>query len=97
MAVVSEARAQQLRELVGDPSQVAHDLARFREAARALSSDQPRFIEEYPQKWVAVLANKEVLASDSLDALLKELDEKGVSREHAIVRFIDRNERTLFL
>jgi hypothetical protein len=97
MATVSRARAQQLRQLIGDPSEVAQDLAKFREAATALSSAHPRFIEKYPQKWVAVLANKKVIASDSLDVLLGQLDEKGISREHVIVRFIDRSDRTLFL
>lgn len=97
MGHVSEARAEELRALVGDPAEVAGDLARFSEAAQALSSDRPRFIEKYPQKWVAVRSTDEVLAAETLDDLLKDLDDRGIPRSQAVVRFIARSERTLFL
>jgi hypothetical protein len=44
-----------------------------------------------------VYGRGDVIASESLDELLNALDREGISREHAIVRFIDRSERTLFL
>jgi hypothetical protein len=93
----SEQRAAELRALIGEPATIARELDAFRTAAKKLSSDQPRFIEEYPQKWVAVCDTTKVVAADSLDDLLKQLDSEGISREHVIVRFIDRAERTLFL
>ena len=97
MASISPERERELIDLVGDPAMVATELTKFREAAKALSSDQPRFIEAYPQQWVAVWDTGQVLASESLDELLREVDDRGIQREHAIVRFIDRSERTLFL
>ncbi len=86
----------ELLKLVGDPAEVAEGLARSRAAASALSADHPRFIDRYKGQWVA-LHDHEVLAANTLEDLLSQLDGEGISREHVIVRYIERDERVLIL
>jgi len=93
---ISEARADELRRLVGDPVEVARDLAEFRERELALSAMTPMLIDRYPHKWVAVLATDEVLAADSIEALLFELETRAIPRDTAAIRYIDTDDRTLF-
>jgi len=94
--LASPERSAELLELIGDPSEVASDLAKFHEAALALSSNHPRFIDDYPQKWVAVCGAR-VLAADNLDDLLEEVDEQALPRETTVVRFIEQSSRVLTL
>jgi len=95
-ATASKQRAAELRRAVGDPNAVAKDLRRFRRDAKLLSSNHLRFIDEYPEKWVAV-CNGNVVAADSLDDLLEEVDARGIPRGQVIVRHIDREERVMIL
>ena len=95
-AIATGPRVGELRALLGDPEEVARDLLALSRAARALSSDNPRFIDQYPEKWVAI-HGQEVLAADDLDDLLEDLDIRGISREGVIVRHITRTERVLIL
>jgi hypothetical protein len=43
-----------LRALGGAAEAIDKNLADFTAAARVLSSDQPRLIDQYPKEWVAV-------------------------------------------
>ncbi len=95
-ATATGQRAGELLTLLGDPGEVSRELLELSQAARALSSDTPRFIDQYPEKWVAI-HRQEVLAADDLDGLLKDLDERGISREGVIVRHITRTEHILIL
>lgn len=95
-ATASPKRAAQIRQLLGDPEHEATELERFRRVAKTLSEDHPRFIDEYPQKWVAV-ADGTVVTADTLDELLAEVDRRAIPRERLMVRFIDRDERVLVL
>jgi hypothetical protein len=88
--------AADIMSIVGDAKLVAEDLSRFREAAQRLSSDHPRFIEEFPQKWVAVTSGA-ILAADSLEELLEDVDGRGIDRQDIIVRYIDDSDRILIL
>jgi hypothetical protein len=96
ITTASPERAEELRRMVGDPAEVAQDLARFREAAAILSSNQPRLIDEYPERWVAVYGQN-ILDAESLSELYVLLSDHDVPREHAIIRYIERNARVLFL
>jgi hypothetical protein len=94
--LASPQEAAEIMAVVGDAGEVAAGLARFREAAQALSSRQTRMIEQYARQWVAA-TNEGVLAADTLDALLSIVDARGVDRSEIIVRFIDDTERILIL
>ena len=79
-----------------DADEVAKDLVDFEESAQALSADSS-MAETYDQKWVGVHGGKVVASNDDLDALMKELDARNIPASNAVVRFIERERRTLIL
>lgn len=87
----------EIAALIGDPAEICEELKAFRETAMFLSSNRPRLIECYPDQWVALFANEVQAHGDELEAVLEELDMKGLPRERAIVRFLDTKPRTLVL
>ena len=84
-------------DLIGDPKEIDRDLQDFRRAARALSSNHPRLIDSYPKQWIAVYRGRVRATGTTFSAVMTQLDLKGLPREHVIVRFIDKNQRTMIL
>ena len=78
------------------PREIANSLADFTESSLLLSNDK-QLADKYAQKWIGVCSGEVKAAEDDLDSLLKSLDEQGVPRSDTIVRFIERNRRTLIL
>ena len=83
--------------ILGDPEDVAKDLSAYTRDAAWFSSEHERLIGKYEQQWVAVYRANVRATSHDLMRLLRDLDERDIPREHAIIRFIDRNERTMIL
>ena len=90
-------RRSRLARLGASPEQIERDLKAFSAAARVLSSDHPRLIDEHPKRWVGVYQGKVAASAESMDALLAELEDAGIPAGQTIVRFIDKEERTLIL
>lgn len=86
-----------LRALGGTPESIVRDLKEFEASTQALSDNHPRFIDEHPQKWVAVYRGSVAIAADSFDEINEKIEAKGLPREHVIVRFITRDKKTLIL
>ncbi len=86
-----------IREQIGDPRKVDRELRKFQNAARVLSSDHPRLIDQYPNRWVAVYRGNVRATGGTLRSLISKVDSEGVPRDDVIVRFIDRHQRTLVL
>ncbi len=82
---------------LGNPADIDRELQRFRRSAKALSSSHPRFIDLYQKKWVAVYDGKTKAHGRTLQSVWRQIDKKGLPREHIIVRYIDRNQRTMIL
>lgn len=87
----------ELLSLIGDPKRVVQDLRRFRRSTRALSSDHPRLIDEYRRKWVAVHGGKVRANAATFSRLMASVDQRGLPREHIVVRYIDKDERIMIL
>ena len=83
-----------LRLLGGSADDVGQDLAEFSQAARILSSDRPRLIDEHPEEWVGVHDNRSPVTAKSFDELMSELKNSGISPEMTIVRYINKEEKT---
>ena len=79
------------------PAEIADGLRRFRRSAKILSSSRKHLIKDYDGKWVAVYEGDVKLAAKTLPELLRRMDEQGISRRDSIVRFIERDRRTLIL
>lgn len=86
-----------LRHLGGSAMEIDRGLRRFADAAKVLSSDHPRLINEHPSQWVGVYHGKVAASATTMESLLSKLRENGVPAKDAIVRFIEKNERTLIL
>ena len=82
---------------LGNPEDIDRELQIFRKSARALSSHYPRLIDRYQKKWIAIYDGRPIAEGRTLQATLQEVDRKGLPREHVIVRYIDRNQRTMIL
>jgi uncharacterized protein DUF5678 len=80
-----------------NPVRLTQDLQKFRKAAQALSSDHPRLIEKYPNQWVAVYRGKVAAHAPTLPAILGKLKRKKIPQQHTIVRYIEKNKRTMIL
>ena len=78
------------------PEDVARSLVDFAQSSDLLSNDR-QLVDKYAQKWVGVCAGEVKAAEDDLDSLLRVLDSRGVSRSETVVRFIEREQRTLIL
>lgn len=87
----------QITALLGSPGEIDQELREFRKSAQLLSSDRPRLIEEFPQRWVAIYKGEVRLNSSSFSQLLTLIDEENIPRSSVIVRFIDKNIKTLVL
>lgn len=86
-----------LSRLLGNPDELALQLEAFARDAEVFSSALEHLIAKYPKQWVAVYDGKVQATSPTLPGLLETLDHLQVPRDRAIVRFIDRNERTMIL
>lgn len=78
------------------PGNVAESLLDFKRSSELLSKDRA-LVERYAQKWIGVCSGEVRAAEDDLDSLLAALDSQGVSRANTVVRFIEREQRTLIL
>ncbi len=82
---------------LGDSSQrVAESLVEFTKSAELLSND-PHLVERYAQKWIGVCSGEVKAAEDDLESLLRALDRQHIVRSETVVRFIEKEQRTLIL
>lgn len=83
-------------ELIGDLREAAREARDFDRAGGDFFARHPDLHEDYPDEWIAVHRDT-VLAASDLDELLGELDRRGIPRERTLVRFVEREPRTLIL
>lgn len=86
-----------LRSLGGSAEDVVSELQEFSNSARILSSNHPRLIDEHPLQWVGVFDDNVAASATSLEDLMEQLKNEGIPPEKTIVRFIDKDEKTLIL
>jgi len=85
------------RDLIGDPDELERELADFRRNAQVLSSRQRHLIAGYPKQWVAIFGGEVAAFAPTLEGLLEQMQERGIPRGHAIIRYIDKNRRKMIL
>lgn len=72
-------------------------LKSFSASARVLSSDRPRLVDQYENKWIGVHNGKVEAVADSLEDVAAQIERKAIPINQTIVRRIDREEKTLVL
>ena len=80
-----------------DPEDIAKGLREFSKSAEMLSNDRSRFINEHPLQWIGVYRGEVTAKADDLPSLIEELERRGIPPGDTIVRFIEKNQRTLIL
>ena len=97
-AIATPDRTEEFLRAIGDPRQAVEELRQVKRSADVLSSDHPRLIDQYLQRWVAIHNGDVIADAESLDLLLSQVDASDpASRSHILVRFIDRHQQTLIL
>ena len=86
-----------LEELDNDPERIALELREFSESARLLSEQWERLAETHPMEWVCFHRGKVSAHSESLDALMEDMRNRGITANRAVIRFIDKEQKTLIL
>ena len=82
--------------LGGSAQEIANSLVDFTESSQFLS-EESSLVQKYDQKWIGVCAGEVRAAEDSLETLLSSLDSQGIPRSNTVVRFVEREQRPLFL
>ena len=80
-----------------DPEDIAKGLREFSKSAEMLSNDRPRLVDEHPLQWIGVYRGEVSANADNLPSLMEELERRGIPPGDTIVRFIEKNQRTLIL
>lgn len=86
-----------IKDHLGKPADIDRQLQVYHRAARVLSSNHPRLINHYPKQWVAVYKGRVRAHGNTYNAVVNQIVEKGLPREHVLMRFIDKNQRTMIL
>lgn len=82
---------------LGDPAEVWAELMAFTHSAQFLSDTTSRLMEEYPRQWVAVLDGRVESAADSFPEILQQVDARNLPRDKTIIRYIDKEPKTMIL
>ena len=84
-------------EIGRTPAEIDAALREFSRSAEVFSSNRPRLIDKYENKWIGVYKGKVEAVADSLEDLTRQIDAKDIPSTETIVRHIDREERTFIL
>ncbi len=72
-------------------------LETFQESAQLFSSNKPRLVDEYENKWVAAHDGAIVAVADSLEDVMAMVCNVGIRPSETMIRHIDRDEKTLIM
>ena len=82
---------------LGGAREVHVGLKEFSSRVRALEAIRAELTKKHPNKWVAMNNGDAVIVADSLEDVLKEMDDLGISRKGSLVEFLDTEHRNMVL
>lgn len=80
-----------------DSANVALSLREYSESARVFSNALPRLIDQYENHWVCVYKGSVAATATTLSTLNEKIDAAHIPSEDAVVRYIDREPKTLVI
>jgi len=83
--------------LGGKPDRIADELNEFSKSARVLSSSRARLIKTYEKKWIGLHKGNVEIIGESIKSVLSQLSDRGLDPDETIIRYIDRDLKTLIL
>jgi hypothetical protein len=89
--------SEEIQKILGDREALKQELAQFNEDAVAFSREMPRFIQLYPDQFVAFFRGEVQSHSTNLNVLVEEVRGKGIPPENCEIRFIARERQMMIL
>ena len=81
-----------LRQVFGDPAEIAERISNFRKDAVFFSEHRTQLKEQYPDQYVAIKGEQVVAASPLLDELLPRIEEQGLNTSDLYISFLPTKE-----
>ena len=88
---------QDLLDQVGDPATLAKEMATFETSIKEWFANFDRYRREYLGKWVALYEGRVCGSAETLEALLRQIDEMGIPRGSTFIQHPVENEPILLL
>ena len=90
-------KKQEILDLLGDPSEVAAELAAFRDLAIRMNREHADLLRLYPDRWVAMSKDGVVATAETIDDLFRQVDELQIPHSDIVRDYMDTNPRSLIL
>ncbi len=84
-------------EKMGGAENIREDLRSFSRRTERMDARLGELKERYPDKWVALLDDGDIITADSLGGVLKKLDERGIPRRGAVVKLMETNPSVIII
>ena len=84
-------------EKMGGAERIREDICNFSRRIERLDERRDELKKRYPDKWVALIDDGRVVASDRLADVLEELDKRGISRKKAVVKLMETNPSVIII
>jgi len=84
-------------EMAGGEEEVELKLRHFSDDARYLQSVRQELLREYLNHWVAVYSNSLAAYGRTVEELRKQLSEKGVPVNEAVIEFMSGERKAMLL
>jgi hypothetical protein len=97
MATISKKQAREIVAGLGGAQAVHRGLLDYSARVAKMDEQRPSLTKQYPDKWAAMGDDGIVATADSLNALLKEVDEAGISRLGLVVEHLSTKPRNMIL
>lgn len=88
--------AENFREVIGDPNEIAAEMDQFRCDAEFLS-ERADLVDLYPERWIAVYGGVVQTDAADLEGLIEKIDAMGLPRGRLAVRFMTKSPLRLIL
>ena len=94
---IDEASVRRIVEAQGGVSGMVAKMEEFHNVVALMRQERPRLMEEYPDKWVVMGKDGDVVVGDSIDDALEKADALGMERGEMIVDYLETDPPMLIL
>ena len=95
--MVTKPNPRKVVKQMGGAREVHLGLRDFANRVKVLEDKRPELTAQYPNKWIAMYNGNIVVVADSLEDVLKDMDEQAIPRKDAVIEFLDTERRNMVL
>ena len=89
------AEIQKILEELGGAAQIAEELKRFTRDCAYISDHWAELLQQYPNRWIAVMGGRVTASADTLSSLVHDIPEKD--RRFVKIDFMDTHPKPLIV